>query len=111
MIGVDKPLLLDFPDSFETERLINRVPRAGDGPAIQEALNESIDNLKLFLPQPWAQAQQPVEEAEEGARRSAARWILREDLRLLLFRKSDGYLVGGSGLHRIDWNVMRFEIG
>jgi len=38
-------------------------------------------------------------------------WILREDLRFGLFRKTDGLYVGGCGLHRIDWNVMRFEIG
>ena len=30
---------------------------------------------------------------------------------LLLFRKADGLFVGGSGLHRIDWSVPRFEIG
>ena len=30
---------------------------------------------------------------------------------MALFRKSDGYYVGNSGLHRIDWEVPRFEIG
>jgi RimJ/RimL family protein N-acetyltransferase len=30
---------------------------------------------------------------------------------MLLIRKSDGMFVGGSGLHRIDWTVPKFEIG
>ena len=111
MIGVDRPILLDFPDSFETERLLIRAPRMGDGQALNTALAESIDNLKRWLPMPWTQNIQTVDETEEMVRRWAALWILREDLRLSLFRKSDGLLVGGSGLHRIDWNVMRFEIG
>jgi ribosomal-protein-serine acetyltransferase len=29
----------------------------------------------------------------------------------MLWRKSDGLYVGGSGLHRMDWSVPRFEIG
>jgi len=37
--------------------------------------------------------------------------LTREDLWLLLFLKGTHTLVGGSGLHRIDWDVPRFEIG
>jgi ribosomal-protein-serine acetyltransferase len=111
MYGVEKPILLDFPDSFETERLLIRAPRAGDGQAMNAALAESIDNLKHWLPMAWTQNIQTVDETEEMVRRWAAAWMLREDLRLSLFRKTDGLYVGGSGLHRIDWNVMRFEIG
>ena len=29
----------------------------------------------------------------------------------MLWRKSDGMYVGGSGLHRMDWSVPCFEIG
>ena len=60
---------------------------------------------------PWATKLQEVHETEENVRRGAVRWILREDLWMLLFRKSDGLYVGGSGLHRIDWSVPAFEIG
>ncbi len=52
-----------------------------------------------------------AEEYEELVRRGAARWLAREDLWLMLIRKSDGRWIGGSGLHRIDWDVPRFEIG
>ena len=43
MSGIDKPILLDFPDSFETERLLLRAPRVGDGAVMNAALIESID--------------------------------------------------------------------
>ena len=111
MPGIEKPILLDFPDSFETERLLIRAPRVGDGQAMNEALIESIDSLKRWLPMSWTQNIQTVAETEELVRRWAAMWILREDLRLSLFRKTDSLYVGQCGLHRIDWDVMRFEIG
>ena len=109
MPGIEKPILLDFPDSFETERLIIRAPRIGDGQAVNDAVRESHENLKPWMP--WATTIQAVEETEERVRQGAVRWILREDLWMLLFRKSDGLYVGGSGLHRIDWSVPAFEIG
>lgn len=109
MTTITKPILLDFPDAFETERLIIRAPRAGDGRALNEAVCESLEYLKPWMP--WAHHAPSLEESEELVRRGAARWLLREDLWLLLFRKSDGLYVGGSGLHRIDWSVPSFEMG
>ncbi len=109
MPGIEKPILFDFPDSFETERLIIRAPKAGDGQAVYDAIYESFENLHPWMP--WARTLQTLEETEEVMRRGAMRWILREDLLMLLFRKSDGLYVGGSGLHRMDWSVPSFEIG
>lgn len=103
------PILLDFPDQFETERLILRPPRAGDGPPMNEAIRESLAELRPWMP--WAQAAPRVEESEALARRKAAQWLLREDLMVGLWRKADGVFVGGSGLHRIDWDARCFEIG
>ena len=109
MPQIEKPILLNIPDSFETERLIIRAPRAGDGQTVNDAVRESFENLRPWMP--WATKLQEVHETEENVRRGAVRWILREDLWMLLFRKSDGLYVGGSGLHRIDWSVPAFEIG
>ena len=109
MPGVDKPILLDFPDQFETERLIIRAPKPGDGQAVNAAVIESLEHLKPWMP--WAQTTPTPAESEELVRRGAVRWQLREDLWMLLFRKSDGLYIGGSGLHRIDWSVPSFEIG
>lgn len=103
------PVLLDFPDSFETERLVLRCPRRGDGPMVAEAVAESLPELRPWMF--WAQAAPSVDESEIRARELSAEWILRSDLPLYLLRKEDGAFVGGSGLHRMDWSVPRFEIG
>jgi len=109
MIGIEKTILLDFPDSFETERLVIRAPRVGDGQVMNEALGESLAHLQQWMP--WAQRLQTPDETEEIVRRALVRWILREDLWMLLFRKSDHLFVGRSGLHHIDWSSRCFEIG
>jgi RimJ/RimL family protein N-acetyltransferase len=103
------PLLFDFPDHFETERLIIRAPRPGDGTAGNDAIRESIEELRPWMP--WAQVAPLPSETETVYRRSASQWLTRENLNMLLIRKSDGMFVGGSGLHRIDWTVPKFEIG
>jgi RimJ/RimL family protein N-acetyltransferase len=110
------PILLDFPDRFESARLIIRAPRAGDGRALNGGVVESLAELRPWLP--WAQRAPSVEDSEALMRRMAAHWILRDDLWLLLFRKEsvasgshEGEFVGCSGLHRIDWTTRAFEIG
>lgn len=105
-----RPILLDFPDRFETERLVIRTPLPGDGHVMNEAILESVESFKPWFP--FVHPSPPsVEDSEEIVRRQAARFMLREDLQLLLFDKASGRLVGSSGLHRIDWAVRRFEIG
>lgn len=105
----DNPILLDFPDEFESERLIMRPPRPGDGAAMHAAVMESLDDLRPWMP--WAQHPADAKGYEAICRRKYAEWILREDLMLTLWRKRDGAYVGGSGLHRIDWSVPCVEIG
>ena len=103
------PLLLDIPDTFESERLIIRAPRPGDGAAANEAIRESLDALRPWMP--WATPAPTPQDTEGVYRRGAARWLTREDFPMLLFRKEDGLFVGGSGLHRVDWSVPCMEIG
>src|SRR5690606_19870126 len=103
------PILFDFPGQFETERLIIRAPKPGDGKVVYDAINASMNEL-----QPWMEFAQkpPVEtEVEENIRESYIRFLKREDLRLLVFLKETGEFVASSGLHRIDWSIPRFEIG
>jgi RimJ/RimL family protein N-acetyltransferase len=109
MTGIDNPLLLDFPDEIETERLIIRAPRHGDGATINAAVRESIHELRPWMP--WAQTMPEVEDTETHVRDALARFLKREELPLSMWRKSDGQYVGSSGLHRIDWSVPCMEIG
>jgi len=103
------PILLEIPERFDSERLLIRAPLWGDGAAINEAVKESIEELRPWMP--WAQNIPTIEESEAGIRRSRLRFIERKDLRLLLVNKKTGQLVGSSGLHRIDWQTRKFEIG
>lgn len=64
------PVLLDIPDEFETERLLVRAPRPGDGAATNASVLETLDDLRRFpASMPWAMEDQPVEKTEEYARR------------------------------------------
>jgi len=108
-----EPILIDVPERIETERLVLRMPRRGDGQAVNDAIRVSHADLAPWLP--WAGAMPSVDESEAHCRRQQARFILREDFVLLMFLRGaggeEGELVGGSGLHRIDWALRKFEIG
>lgn len=103
------PIMLEFPEAFETERLVVRAPRWGDGAALTAAIRESIVELQPWMP--WAKELPSLESSEENCRRARLRFLERSDLRLHVFLKDGGTFVGSSGLHRIDWEVRRFEIG
>lgn len=104
-----KPILLDFPHQFETERLVVRCPLPGDGPEVHEAIVETFENLKFWFP--WANEESTAQDTEENVRKAHCRFLTREDLRFHLFLKGTQTLVGCSSLHRIDWEIPRFEIG
>ena len=97
------------PERFETERLLIRAPQPGDGKTVNDAIRESINELRVWMP--WAQEVPSVAESETFAREAALRFRNREELPLLILRKSDGLYLGGSGMHNIAWDVPRFEIG
>jgi RimJ/RimL family protein N-acetyltransferase len=63
----------------------------------------------------WAQEPPSAASAEAVVRRMHADFIARRDLCFHLHARradgSPGRLLGGTGLHRIDWTVRRFEIG
>ncbi|MBH5320465.1 GNAT family N-acetyltransferase [Paenibacillus sp. GSMTC-2017] len=103
------PNLLSIPESFESERLLIRAPLWGDGPAVHRAVVGSIEELRPWMP--WAKNIPTIEESESSIRQSRLEFLEQTDLRLLLFLKETGQLVGSSGLHRIDWHLRKFEIG
>ncbi|ALC87636.1 acetyltransferase [Bacillus sp. FJAT-22090] len=96
-------------EEFYTERLIIRAPRLEDAEVVWRSVINSHDALKEWMP--WAQNKQTLEQTTTNLRQAVADFITRKDLRLHLFLKDTGEFVGASGLHRIDWNVRKFEIG
>jgi RimJ/RimL family protein N-acetyltransferase len=106
---MDKPILRDIPESFETERMVIRVPRAGDGPGLNEAVLETFEALHQCMP--WAKERPSVQQSEENSRLAYAEFLSRKDLILRLIDKTSGLFVGSSGLHVRDWNIPCFEVG
>ncbi|CAM3869011.1 GNAT family N-acetyltransferase [Alkalicoccus chagannorensis] len=102
-------ILRDIPDSFDTERLLIRMPMQGDGRTVWEAKQASKASLAESLPN--IPLDDTVEESEAEVRRASLRYQERSDFRLFLFRKEDGVFIGSSGLHRVDWDVPKVEIG
>ena len=88
------PILMDFAESFETERLLIRSPLPGDGREMHAAVRESIEELTPWMP--WPKEHRTVDDSE---------------LRLHLYLRGTDTLVGSSGLQGIDWEVPKFEIG
>jgi ribosomal-protein-serine acetyltransferase len=103
------PLLMEFPTEFYTERLLIRMPKPGDGKAIFNAIQASVAELKPWMP--FAQKEQSEQEVEINIREAYVKFLKREDLRLHIFLKDTGEFIASSGLHRINWQVPKFEIG
>ncbi len=102
------PELLALPTHMAGERVVVRPFRRGDGLAIFAAVDEDREHLARWLP--WVHHHRTWEDSESYARRAAGMWVTREDLAVALFSPS-GRFVGGSGLHRFDWETRSFEIG
>jgi RimJ/RimL family protein N-acetyltransferase len=108
-INMKNPILKDFPQEFFTERLCIRMPQPGDGEVVFQAIQASRDELRKWLP--FAQKDQTLEEVEVNIREAHINFLKRKDLRLLIFHRETDKFIGSSGLHEIDWEVPKFEIG
>ncbi|WP_310550893.1 GNAT family N-acetyltransferase [Paenibacillus glufosinatiresistens] len=103
------PKWLSFPDSFETNRLLIRAPRTGDGADLCAAIRESLEELRPWMA--FAQTEPDPKSSEKVTRLGRDEFKQRTDLPLRLYDRETGGFVGCSGLHRIDWSLRRFEIG
>lgn len=106
------PLLIHVPERIVTGRLVIRCAQPGDGAVLNAAVRDSLDALRPYVP--WAGAVPTLADSEAVCRKAQARFRLREDLMMLIFERAgdaEGDLLGGTGLHRMDWKARRFEIG
>ena len=94
-------ILRNIPDSFESERLLIRSPRPGDGAMVNAAVLDSLAALRPWMV--WAQQTPTVDDNERYTREAHIRFLKREELPLLLLLKGTEIMVGSSGLHRINW--------
>lgn len=107
------PLLIEVPERLDGQRTLLVMPRAGAGAEMALVITQSLSHLRPWMV--WAQDAPTAETSELVVRRMHADFIARRDLCFhMVARRADGSpgrLLGGSGLHRIDWAVRKFEIG
>ena len=107
------PVLIDIPERLDGERTVLLAPRAGLGAELAVVITQSISHLRPWMP--WAQEAPTAESSEMVVRRMQADFIARRDLCFHIYARradgSPGRLLGGTGLHRMDWTVRKFEIG
>ena len=105
--------LLPLFNELRGERVLVRPYRLEDAEAVQEAVAESREHIRPWLP--FFDQHQTVEESRDWITRVMASWLLREDLVTSLWDVATGRYVGGSGLHPrgypTSWEVGAFEIG
>jgi RimJ/RimL family protein N-acetyltransferase len=109
IINTENPIMMDLPMPIKTDRLIICEPRFGDGATIYEAKIETWDMLTQWMP--WAKGTPTVEDDEKVMREAHVKFLNRTDLMMLAFEKETGMFVGGTGLHRFDWDTRIIEIG
>jgi RimJ/RimL family protein N-acetyltransferase len=104
---------VEVPACISTDRLDIRRPILEtldrDAAEVNAAIVESIEQLRPWMK--WATPTPTLQQTRENLRRAIESWTLRRELRLLLFLKGTQTLVGSSGLHGLEWDIPRFEIG
>ncbi len=115
------PILLEIPEELFSERLVLKMPRAGRGPIIFEAIEASLDELRPFMS--FVHVPISAEICEIDLRRDFAAYILRERITFQIFSRSSAkstpiqaseqsleQFVGEIGFRRLNWELAKFEI-
>jgi len=98
-----------FPFKLETKRLVIASPKASDAQAFFEAVIDSYDILKPWMP--WVDAVTTIGQAKDSCLKAEKAFMEGTDYRLHIFLKDTGTFIGGSGLHSVDWSIPKMEIG
>lgn len=98
-----------FPDPIETDRLLLRGPRPGDGAEVNQAVRESFADLHEWMD--WAAYLPDVAETEQRKQEAHAKFLAGEDFSVHAYLKTNNVLVAVAGFHPLNWSVPSFEIG
>lgn len=109
MDAKQRALLLNIPQRIDTERMVLRAARAGDGPEAFEAVLESVAELKPWMP--WVHPAPTLDGSIDFHAQAEAKWATRDMLDFQWHDRASGRLVGKGGFHSIAWDVPKMEIG
>ena len=104
-----KPGIPTVPREILTERLLLRPLRESNADAVIEAIDESRPELDQWMG--WSVGMRMPEDARKLASRAEASWAAEEDFLLGIFLRDGERFLGGTGLHRPNWQVPSLEIG
>lgn len=104
-------MLLDLPSQVETERLILRPYRAGDGAAYYKLAQNNKSHLLPYEAGNPALAIHSLEDAEILVREFGAKWVARSIFFVGGWEKSSGELVVQVVISVVHWSTSEFEIG
>jgi RimJ/RimL family protein N-acetyltransferase len=97
------------PKQIVTERLVLRAINPADAPALDKLIRSSFRELKPWMP--WARKIPTLKETRQYCRMAGRHFEQRQEFHLLIVRRSDGEVLGSTGLVRGDWSVPKFEVG
>ena len=103
-----KPILLEFPEKFETERLELSIYENGDGAEFYQLLQTNFDHLAEEVSD--VHELKSIVDAEEYVRYKRVAWLSRQRLVPKIVVKSTGEMVGQLWIEP-HWNRGIFEIG
>lgn len=101
--------LIPLFEELRDERIVIRPYRESDAQDLFEAVAESRDHLRPWLP--FADAHQTVEESRDWIIHTIAQWELREELSMSIWEIATNRYLGGTGFGIHSWDSGYFEIG
>ena len=100
---------LPLPKLLIGQRVVVRQYVDSDAQAIFDGVEESRIALKRWMP--WVDSVRSVDDRRDYIRKCQAQFLAPQaDLVYGMFDES-GHFLGGTGLHRINWNTPSFETG
>lgn len=93
----------------QTERLVLYPPSIKFAEIMQGAIEETFDDLHLWLP--WAREMQALEETQAFLKAAESQFHQGSDFTVLVFLRHTDEFVLVTGLHPRNWSVPKFEIG
>lgn len=87
------------PEEWQAEGFVLRSWRAGDGPAIFDAVDSSRDHLRAFMP--WVDQHASAQDSERYVRRAGAKYMTAEKCDMAIVAP-DGRVLGGTGFFGRD---------
>ena len=103
------PELELVPLPIETPRLVLRPYERSDAEQLGRLVSDAYEHLRPWMP--WASPDQSTEQSLKIIAGMQSEWAVRSDMTLGIFDRTSSELLGGTGLHRPDWDARCFEIG